>query len=183
MVATERQQYMRHESYLVQRLNPSLGGGQMGALAEAFSFGGGLRNGGISKDAMSLLRPLFSFDYMGSAEFEFGAVPDALNRIAERAGKGRLGWTSFELDGTQLWVIADSDDLEEAERRVRSWALPHGERPRMKESTHLDGVLSGEEWVRVRGWLELDNGWFAFADRPMFEGVARLFGMDVEVTA
>lgn len=170
---------MKHESYLIQRLDPPYPSDRLSALSEAFSFGGGLRNGGLTEDAMKLLRPVFRFDYMGAAEFEFGAVPKALSDIYERASKGLLDSRSFTLDGTDLWVIADSGDLDEAERRVRSWALPHGERPRMKESTHLDGVLTGQDWVRVRGWLEIDNGWFAFADETMFEGVARLFEVPV----
>lgn len=32
---------------------------------------------------------------------------------------------------------------------------------------------------RVCGWLELDNGWFAFTDKEMYEGVARLFGVEL----
>ena len=47
-----------------------------------FSFGGGLINGGLSKEAMDLLRPIFSFDYMGAAEFEFGEVSKALTALA-----------------------------------------------------------------------------------------------------
>lgn len=55
------------QTYLVQRLNRPTNG-----YDNPFSFGGGLKNGGLSEDAMKLLRPIFSFDYMGSAEFEFG---------------------------------------------------------------------------------------------------------------
>ena len=68
-------------TYLIQRLEKprtlKIAGVEL--KDNPFSFGGGLRNGGLSKDATDLLRPLFSFDYMGAAEFEFGAVPEALS--------------------------------------------------------------------------------------------------------
>ena len=169
---------MKNESYLVQRLNKPHGS------VNPFSFGGGLRNGGLSDEAMDLLSGLFSFDYMGAAEFEFGAVPEALNAIANN---GNLTSSSFEIAGvlphesykTTIYIICDADDVDEVEKRVRSWVLPYGERPRMKESPMLDRVLAGEEWALTLGWLELDNGWFAFIDREMFEGVAKLFGVEV----
>jgi hypothetical protein len=72
---------MKHSSYLIQRLEEPWGG--MAQFKDnPFSFGGGLRNGGLSQEAMDLIRGIWSFDYMGSAEFEFGAVPEALNAIA-----------------------------------------------------------------------------------------------------
>ena len=60
---------MSFRPYLIQRLEKSKN------YVNPFSFGGGLVNGGLSKDAMSLLKPIFSFDYMGSAEFDFGVLP------------------------------------------------------------------------------------------------------------
>lgn len=59
-------------------------------VSEVFSFGGGYKNGGLSDEAMDLLRDAFSFDYMGAAEFEFGAVPKALQKIAQHAAKQEL---------------------------------------------------------------------------------------------
>ena len=41
-----------------------------------------MRNGGLSSEAMDLIRGIWAFDYMGAAEFEFGAVPKALQKIA-----------------------------------------------------------------------------------------------------
>ena len=48
-------------SWLIQRLNkPREYEGKLKGLENAFSFGGGLVNGGLSKEAMELL----NFDYM-----------------------------------------------------------------------------------------------------------------------
>jgi hypothetical protein len=60
--------------------------------AGPFSFGGGYVNGGLSKEANKILGEIFQFDYMGSAEFEFGEVPKALGRIA----KDVKDFTAFE---------------------------------------------------------------------------------------
>lgn len=41
-----------------------------------FSFGGG--GSGLSEEAWGVLTPVFSFEYMGAAEYEFGSLPRAL---------------------------------------------------------------------------------------------------------
>src|SRR3972149_3511420 len=58
-----------------------------------FSFGGGLINGGLADEAMKMLDSIFSFDYMGSAEFEWGAVPTALQSLANLSSKNELSTT------------------------------------------------------------------------------------------
>lgn len=73
---------------LIQRLNPPQEAGPGGLTAsEVFSFGGGLKNGGLGDEAMALLKPHFSFDYMGAAEFEFGDLPKSLSGLLEQAKK------------------------------------------------------------------------------------------------
>ena len=65
-------------SYLIQRLlKPT----QFGVELPFGSFGCGLVAGGLSKKAVEVINGMWTFDYMGSAEFEFGAVPEALNTI------------------------------------------------------------------------------------------------------
>ena len=72
-------------SWLVQRLGKPYKRGLLGGKDNPFSFGGGFKNGGLSDEAMDLIRGIWSFDYMGAAEYEFGAVPAALNTIAQAA--------------------------------------------------------------------------------------------------
>lgn len=179
---------MNHDSYLIQRLTKPFEFDT--AAASPFSFGGGYRNGGLSDEAMELLRGVFRFDYMGSAEFEFGAVPKTLQRIARAAEKDELVCQTIQIDSKHdqhtLWVIAPEEWIPEIQERVQSWLLPWGDRPRMKEQPRLDDTL---EWVHDGdpdkehwfpfGWLELDNGWFAFADRDMADKVVTLFGVEM----
>lgn len=185
-------------SWLVQRLDKPHGRTLLGLKDNPFSFGGGLVNGGLSGEVMDLLRGIFSFDYMGAAEFEWGAVPKALGALAERAEK-LTAWTftipvakvaphwkerdkpAPEGDAT-LYVIAPAEWRKEIEKRIRGWAAKPYEG--LKEGTRLDGVLrppADDPYpTRTAGWLELDNGWFFFADEDMWRATAELFGVTID---
>jgi hypothetical protein len=184
-------------SFLVQRLEkPSV-------VADAFAFGGGLRNGGLSEDAAKLLRGIFSFDYMGAAEFEFGAVPKALQAIAncETLIAFPLRWPlskvapHWKLRRTpeakappkalaELFVIAPAEWRDEVVARIKQWASEEYNGS-LKESTYLNTALRPlEDWDSRRiGWLELDNGFFFFKERAAFEATAKLFGVEIEESA
>lgn len=186
-------------SWLVQRLNrPFKSTGLLGD--NPFSFGGGLKNGGLSEEAMSLIRSIWEFDYMGSAEFEFGAVPEALQRIAKSTeliathflfDVSSIKMEKWELDRMKkdgltpntglvpIYIICDITDLEEIISRVSSWAHKAYETD-LKETTHLQAVLTGRDALwhgRTGGWLELDNGFFFFTDEEMFNKTVELFGV------
>jgi len=67
--------------WLIQRLKkPYQSNGQglekLGFKDNPFAFGVGLLNGGISPEAMDLTREIWRYDYMGSAEFEWGDCAD-----------------------------------------------------------------------------------------------------------
>lgn len=67
------------DSTLIQRLGPPSKNGMM----NPFSFGAG--SSGLTENAMQLLAPIFSFDYMMAGEYENGSVQRALFRIGEDA--------------------------------------------------------------------------------------------------
>lgn len=179
-------------SWLVQRLEKPRGGLLLGK-DNPFSFGGGYRNGGLSNNAMDLLREVWSFDYMGAAEFEFGAVPEALQRIA----KSELTAFSFTVplaavpknwrdksktkpkgDAT-IYVLCPARFAAEVEERINEWA--RNEYPKLKEGLHLTAALRPvEEWDSERcGWLELDNGFLFFTDDDMWRKACHLFGVTI----
>ena len=153
-------------SWLIQRLEKPIGH------ENPWSFGGGLENGGLSKEAMSILKDIFSFDYMGSSEFEWGAVPAALNFIAEQSDLKAV--VSGETQGVfyicpksyETGVIAIIKTLLEDEHSLR-----------LKEWCGLsDRVNHPDEYNQNKvGWLELDNGFFFFVDKDMFEKTKTLF--------
>jgi hypothetical protein len=186
-------------SWLIQRLerpHAFMMGGK--AMDNPFSFGGGLRNGGLSPEAMDILREVWSFDYMGAAEFEFGAVPEALQRIAKFAGAGKLKAHSFEFDkggiqkhwskdakkptGTAtIYVLAPDEWMPEVEARIVKWATDRYNQ-NLKETTHLAEVLDpiNSFAERMAGWLELDNGFMFFTDKEMFDKTCELFEVSHE---
>lgn len=189
-------------TYLAQRLNKPFVWEVAGKKVDnPFAFGSGLKNGGLSEEAMGLLREIFSFDYMGSAEFEWGAVPEALQAIAKDADQLRSRKISIPLKDVKpdfrdkpkgkapepqgeatVWVIARKDEIDEAITRILEMARL-GYEYSTKESVNLDRALRPysampDLYDRLGGWLELDNGYFFFIDEEMFTKTARLFGVD-----
>jgi hypothetical protein len=156
-----------------------------------FSFGGGLKNGGISNEGMEIVRKLFAFDYMGSAEFEYGAVPEALQAIFTQAQLGNMkatkamvyfsytGWGKDPAkDGTvPIYIICQPEHLKEIINRISSYAIDAGEHKYMtKEPVMLSQSLGSGR--RTCGWLELDNGYMFFSDKEMFERTCQVFGIE-----
>lgn len=101
-------------SWLVQRLRkPPKREHPIFGKDNPFSFGGGLQNGGLSGEAMDLLREVWSFDYMGAAEFEWGAVPEALSRLAKAK---QLNGSEFDIKLSEVaanWRRRDEKPPEE----------------------------------------------------------------------
>ena len=165
------------ESYLIQRLHKPMGWKVGGVdVDNPFAFGGGLINGGLSKDAMGLLRKILSFDYMGSSEFEWGAVPAALQFLADNASKKNLATGSLN----SIYYIAPKEYETEVKKRIA--LLSENEYAwQKKEYCGLhDKLTDGSDYhQRNVGWLELDNGYAFFVDREMYEAFCSLF----EITA
>jgi hypothetical protein len=85
---------MTERTWLIQRLcKPMQREGRFMPASGPFTFGGGKRHGGLSEVAVAMLGTIFSFDYMGAAEFEFGAVADAISALVEafHHGTGQTG--------------------------------------------------------------------------------------------
>lgn len=185
-------------SYLIQRLLEPIDGPHRALLGKdnPFAFGGGLKNGGLSDKAMEVLRPIFQFDYMGSAEYEYGAVPKALAEMARNMGnlvksevkvpfkKIRVHpWMEHaykplpKTGEVTLYVLCQKDHVDHVKELVLGLL---GDRVRTKDGTGLPECLmerkDGEVFRgKARGWLELDNGFFFFSDKEMFEKTAALF--------
>lgn len=157
----------------VQRLNKSYG------KPNPFSFGGGYVNGGISDDAMKILTQIFSFDYMGSAEFEWGAVPTALTSILKLGNDNKL--VNYVLDDKVYVICPESikEDLNEWLRKV----MKDEPNPRLKEYLGLARSLKQDD-PRTLGWLKIERDksceepFMFFIDEEMYENVCKLFGLN-----
>lgn len=77
---------VKTRNYLIQRLlPPAKKDHPFSGWNNPFAFGGGYRNGGLSEEAVNLIEDIFTCDYMGAAEYEFGALPKSLEYIAKNA--------------------------------------------------------------------------------------------------
>jgi hypothetical protein len=178
-------------SYLIQRLlRPFKTENKFTELANAFSFGGGYKNGGLSDEAMVLLKDIFRFDYMGAAEFEWGAVPKSLSFLFENAQKGDVvaaripvpykykAWDEkIEKRGiSPVWYICHKDHELEVINRINNFAVGKGEHT--KERVKLDSAMGGDQYSKDNiGWLEIDNHYMFFTDQEAFNKMIQLLGI------
>ncbi len=176
-------------SYLIQRLLAPVD-------YTPLSFGGGLRNGGLSEKAMELLRGVWSFDYMGSAEFEFGAVRDALEKMVVDQLNLVCGFEKtfyryydhYSDSGNNplqeghktVFYLCRKIQEREVKKRIGQFAIADTSNVRTKETVMLDRAMSGCDYKDSRrciGWLEIDNGYMFFTDEKMWRGACQLFGV------
>jgi hypothetical protein len=179
-------------SWLIQRLKAPFhnDNSPLVQISRRMAFGGGLVNGGLSQQAMGILGKVFDFDYMGSSEFEWGAVPAALAKIvdhidqykwySEVVGYRYQDWKTGKVSGGKetIYILCPPEWKEEVGERISNWAIDKEEQ--LKKSTYLAASLSGKaDFVRrIKGWLELDNGFMFFSDQMIFDKMMRLLGKD-----
>ncbi len=165
-------------SWLIQRLLPPTGSWI------PFAFGGGYHNGGCTDDEAAVLAAIFGVDYMGAAEFEFGALPKALASL-RAAAPDLVTWTIAPASSlgraTLLYVVSLPRDAPELSRRLVAWAT-RTDGPPLKESTNLGRALAGDpSSSRVVGWLDVDDGlpFCFFTDETMFREFCAYLGVTV----
>lgn len=181
-----KMQIYMEKPWLVQRLQkPYKRQNVITNMINSLSFGGGLKHGGLSEDDMKLIQDIFRFDYMGSAEFEWGAIPTALNRIIKNHGD----YIAFEMlcntkegnSGT-IYVICHHDICEGVKKWIEYKSYDEYDKKYMtKEHVLLQNAINDGGGNRICGWLELDNGFFFFTNKEMFEKTRELFGVDLGV--
>lgn len=107
----------------------------------------------------------FSMDYMGSAEFEFGALPDSLGRM--RKFREDLVIASIPVPGfKRMWFFGFETSFPEAEAFVLDQVGP--QRHQLQEPSRilssLNPNLPGDRYV---GWWAVDaeNPWMLFVKK------------------
>lgn len=183
----------------IQRLVEPLKGSDGEVADNPFSFGSGYRNGGLPDDIMKMVSPIFGFDYMGAAEFEYGALPAAFNKMAEMAEEGKLESFSVDVETSgdshawkdeaqgvckdTVFVVCSAERKEEVTARIHGYA--RGEdltSLRTRESVRLESSIriraKGNRPPSHIGWLELDNGYFFSVDEDKWKLFSSLFGVE-----
>lgn len=138
--------------------------------------------GKITEDSIDRRQGVCGYDYMGSAEFEYGTIPAAVKELYRDRDKLttfelrveakdiKMGFNTRKLvaKDTTFYLICRKGDEEEVTKRVRTIladTMP------LKEWPHVYDIFDHENLSRVCGWFELNNGFYFFADKEMFEGM------------
>jgi hypothetical protein len=99
---------------------------------------------------------VLTFDYMGSAEFEFGALPASLKRIRSNS----KDYIQFEhtikgYNDRPLTILCQRDQKEDV---INLLPLLANKKIRLKERCDLDAYLAGERSSDL--WWDIDNDFF-----------------------
>lgn len=167
-------------TYLIQRLQkPHVFKIDGKEFDNPFSFGGGLKNGGLSEDAMKLLRQLFSFDYMGSSEFEWGAVPNCLSFLAKQSSNNNLIANEMILEKDEKIYYLCPKEYQETVIDTIKKLRKNDKDIRLKEYCGLKEYFTEQKEYHKKniGWLELDNGFAFFVDGEIFKNFCSLLGI------
>jgi hypothetical protein len=100
---------------------------------------------------------LFGFDYMGAAEFEFGALGRALAVAREKTDTGPA---EIAHGKHAVWFVGGADDLTTA-KALFADQITSGRKVRLKESTYIrESVAGTSDWFDdVRDWQKFDGWW------------------------
>ena len=120
----------------------------------------------LSDDLIGIDR-VVSYDYMGSAEFEFGALGKAVKGMRDVVEE--LEIRTLREGGYDLYLVSVPDAVREA---IGAFADQVGPcKMRLKEMTHLRACLEGHEWGKhLIGWWAIDgkpSPWCLFKDLDM----------------
>jgi len=176
------------KSYLIQRLEQPTG------CINPFSFGGG--GGRMDKKAMVMLAEVWSWVYMGSAEFEYGAVPEAFTKmegvdvVADSFVVPYkyefMGWKdaprqTFEGE-KQVFYLCIEEQEDEVKERLKAWAKKEpGHGATRERICFNEGLADVPEDISrgTVGWFELDNGFFFFSDEKMWRALCKLLEVKI----
>lgn len=164
------------EPWLVQRLNKPANW-----IEQKDDFEKGLIvNKGLCEKVGKVFEQIMSFDYMGSAEFEWGALPKSLEVCIEYAKDNNLMACEIDVVSKKgnvkpVYYICHSD----IEDGVLKWIKKVGFdnfHHYCKESVRLEDAIDEKEYSRC-GWYDLENRFWFFTDRKMFLNVKKLFSV------
>ncbi len=163
-------------TYLVQSLSRS-----KKFLINPFSFGGGLKNGGLSNKLINFISPLFSFDHIKAAEFEFGIVSKFFHIVMYNIKEYSL--EEFIINKAPLYIICNSDKRDLINKKVIELS---NSAIQYKRETNLDIVLGLNNNYRKEdydtiGWIELNNNFMIFLEKVKVDQVIK--GLDINITS
>lgn len=108
---------------------------------------------------------ILGFSYMGSAEYEFGALPESLKKIRERISD--YVYSSIYINGKNINTFCHKDDLESM--RIEIFALSKGDRW-TKEAHCFDSYINNNEgtYYRADFWWDIRNNFMFWKENKEF---------------
>jgi len=108
---------------------------------------------------------LWSMDYMGSAEFEFGALPKSLKRVCRRLDEYQTyTLKEFKRPDTDeaVRVFCLPEQLDEITEGIRGLLESEYPKLRMKEHARFYSNFHGteDEYFRTEAWWEIESDFF-----------------------
>ena len=107
----------------------------------------------LRKEYKKGIDQLIDIDYMGSSEFEWGALPKALKRIRENFDSYTI-IDSLRIDCREVTIFCKVEQKEEVLEAVRGLA---DHKYRLKEFCDFEHLVNGEDNVRNNFWWDIDN--------------------------
>lgn len=194
------------DSYIVQRLErPRKSLGERRVI-KAFGFGGG--GSGFSDEEYEIVSDIWTYQYMGNAEYEHGAPRNAIVKTVELAAKREM--VAFELvvplvlnlrwkerkkikakaRNAVIWMVTPKNIKEKAV----AWIIAHLASDRQGAETKQPTLMSSSILWRESGdpagtaqvepkivaWQDLDHYWSAFLYEDMWRKFCDVFCIDTQ---
>lgn len=168
---------MIRQTYLIQRLKRPRENKENIRWDSVFSFGG-VKQGGFTDEQWDFINQLFSFDYMGSAEFEFGAVPQSLSRIFKSAEKKEIKTKTLKYK-KPIYIIYHKQIEKYVESTINELISNDKAESQLKERCGLSNFLkeNGHFNELICGWLEIDNDFMFFIDQEIYNRVCKMLNI------
>jgi len=187
---------MYRTPYLIQRITKPTVKLKFPANRSIFGFYQGEANSDTAQADRLLIRAALPLDSMGSAEFEFGAVPKSFRQMA--AIKDELVTEVFEMVGTpetfsiagpvptikaKVYLLCRKDQVDQLKADLEKFAKSNY-KLRCKETPKIKNGLFGEydmdgklKKSNVVAWFDLDNLWFLTTTVSHLASMKLLLGM------
>lgn len=116
------------------------------------------------KEDITGIDSLLHFDYMGSSEFEWGAIPKALKQLCAVADE-LVVWNDWNEKGVPLFLVCVGSEMTDAQRMLK---LVSSDKHRTKEYVGIAAYLSGKDAKEAyRGfdaWWDIEHRWMVFRE-------------------
>lgn len=119
------------------------------------------------RESASGIDAILGFDYMGSAEFEFGALPKSLKAIREKISN--YVYFDFKIINDKVVTVFCQAEIKDQMSGIIEALLNHDFR--LKEWCDLDAWVNDEQnsFNRSDCWWDLENHFFFWKKNDEFE--------------